>query len=1062
MKHILLFLGFAGLINHSTIAQNDWENELLIGINKEPVHATFYPLSSVEEAFGDGMNSEWVQLLNGTWKFNWVPNVADRPMNFYQANFDPSAWNDIPVPSNWQMHGYGTPIYTNINYPFDKNPPKIAGINGNPVGSYIRTFTIPENWDGRETFIHFDGVSSAFYIWINGQKVGYSQGSRTPAEFNLTNYLKVGENLIAVQVFRWCDGSYLEDQDGWRLSGIFRDVYLYSTPKTQIQDFFVTTDLDENYNNAVISAQISLKNYHKKSFKNGLLEFKLMNLDGQEVEIDGKLSQAILALKPGESTEVIFSGNVSSPLKWTHETPNLYKVAISLKNSKGEITEVVACNTGFREIEIKNREVLLNGKPILFKGVNKVEHHPELGKYVTREWLEKEVLIMKQHNINSIRTAHYPHDPYLYELCDRYGLLLIDEANVESHGMRYGAESLAKNPAWKNAHVQRCRSMIQRDKNHPSVIMWSHGNEAGNGVNIAAMNDEAHRLDATRPTHYHFSDDPKSSDILGGGVHKGGKRHNAGRYHSVDDLEYVANSGEPRPFLLNEYAHAMGNAMGNLKEYVDVFEKYPNMIGGHIWDWVDQGILQKTDDGEEWFAYGGDFGDTPNDLNFCLNGILFSDLTLSPKAYEVKQCYQNADFSLLDADQGRGENMILVKNKFDFTNLNSFKVEWELLRNGRRMQTGHFRALDVPPGEQSLIPVPGEIASLIKGQEGEFLLNIALKLAENEPWAPRNYVIAESQLTLAPWKAHPMETSNNSRVDYWEKESVIRVQSGKMHLEFDKKKAVITSFKMNGIELIEQGPRINIWRAPTDNDGCFTNLWRRQSGRASHEWIRAGYHQALLSPGDIKIIRKSDDLVVVDVIASLMTDQNKKLATLQQTYMISGDPSVRLNTVFTPEQEEMPVLPRLGYEMILKPGFDQMSWYGRGPHENYIDRNSSAHLGIYQGEVSDQFVNYPVPQENGNKTGVRWVRIQDREDRGIAVTSTRPFETSARHVSLNNLTEAAHTYELVRQDQVFWYIDFQQNGLGGNSCGPRPMSQYLLTPEPVEFTFTITPSGDAN
>jgi beta-galactosidase len=591
--------------------------------------------------------------------------------------------------------------------------------------------------------------------------------------------------------------------------------------------------------------------------------------------------------------------------------------------------------------------------------------------------------------------------------------------------------------------------------------MWSHGNEAGNGVNIAAMNDEAHRLDTTRPTHYHFSDDPKSSDILGGGVYKGGKQHNAGRYHSVDDLEYVANSGEPRPFLLNEYAHAMGNAMGNLKEYVEVFEKYPNMIGGHIWDWVDQGILQKTDDGEEWYAYGGDFGDTPNDLNFCLNGILFSDLTLSPKAYEVKQCYQNADFSLLDADQGRVEKMILVKNKFNFTNLNSFKAEWELLRDGKSIKTGHFSALDVPPAEQLLIPIPEEITSLIQGQEGEFLLNIDLKLAEKKIWAPRNYVIAESQLTMAPWKTFPKETSFSDRVDYREKEGMIRIQSGKMYLEFDKEKGVITSFKMNGTEMIEQGPRINIWRAPTDNDGCFTNLWRRQSGRASHEWIGAGYHQAMLHPDDVKIIQESEDLVVVHVIGSLMTDHNNKLATLQQTYMISGAPSVHLKTLFTPEQEEIPVLPRLGYEMVLKPGFDQISWYGRGPHENYMDRNSSAHLGIFRGEVSDLFVNYPVPQENGNKTGVRWVKIQDRGDRGITVTSARPFETSARHVSLDNLTEAAHTYELIKQDQVFWYIDFQQNGLGGNSCGPRPMSQYLLKPEPIEFNFTIAPCQEA-
>ena len=559
---IILLLSAFGMF-----AQNDWENEQVIGINKEPVHATFFPLSSVDEAFEDGMKSQWVQMLHGTWKFNWVPNVEDRPVDFYQTGYDVSGWDDIPVPSCWQMQGFGTPIYTNITYPFDKNPPKIAGINGNPVGSYVRTFSIPESWDDREIFIHFDGVSSAFYIWVNGEKVGYSQGSRTPAAFNLTGYLQKGENLIAVQVFRWCDGSYLEDQDGWRLSGIFRDVYLYATPKIQIQDFFVTTDLDVEYNDAVISAKIKLKNYDKRSFKNGAVELKLMDVDGNEVDVEGELSSQITEIKSGESKEVTVNGKVDSPFKWTHETPNLYKVAVLLKNSKEDVIEVVSCNTGFREIEIKNREVLLNGKPVMFKGVNKVEHHPVHGKMTTREWLEKEVLLMKQYNINSVRTAHYPHHPYLYELCDKYGLLVIDEANVESHGMRYGEESLAKFPGWEKAHVQRLRSMIQRDKNHPSVVMWSHGNEAGNGVNFVAMNEEAHRLDPTRPTHYHFAELPISSDVIGGW-----KRGNGpvwqGRYLEVFDLYKYEYAADSRPFILNEYAHAMGNAMGNLQEYM--------------------------------------------------------------------------------------------------------------------------------------------------------------------------------------------------------------------------------------------------------------------------------------------------------------------------------------------------------------------------------------------------------------------------------------------------------------------------------------------------------------
>jgi len=849
-----------------------------------------------------------------------------------------------------------------------------------------------------------------------------------------------------VQVFRWCDGSYLEDQDGWRLSGIFRDVYLYSTPKTQIQDFFVTTDLDENYNNAVISAQINLKNYDKKSFKNGLVEFKLMNLDGQEVEIDGKLSQAILALKPGESTEVIISGNVTSPLKWTHETPNLYKVAISLKNSKGEITEVVACNTGFREIEIKNREVLLNGKPILFKGVNKVEHHPELGKYVTREWLENEVLIMKQHNINSIRTAHYPHDPYLYELCDRYGLLLIDEANVESHGMRYGAESLAKNPAWKKAHVQRCRSMIQRDKNHPSVIMWSHGNEAGNGVNIAAMNDEAHRLDATRPTHYHFSDDPKSSDILGGGVHKGGKRHNAGRYHSVDDLEYVANSGEPRPFLLNEYAHAMGNAMGNLKEYVDVFEKYPNMIGGHIWDWVDQGILQKTDDGEEWYAYGGDFGDTPNDKNFCLNGIVLPDLGITPKTVEVKRVYQNIGFKLNNKN-----GSLTISNKNQHISLDGVTFFWEVLENGKAVKQGDFKA-NVAGGLSENLKVPVEGILFEKNQE--YLLNISAKLNDECSWAEAGHEIAFDQFILEEWNFKTEELVSKQKLLTTVNDNFVEISGDDFAFKFDIKKGIVSEYKLKGKNLIQQGPQPNVWRAPTDNDGSYFPGGTNK--RQCNLWLNAGLKDILSTLKNFEM--KNQGEANATFVANYELRSKGKTAGFdwQVEYAVFSDGHFTMNTKVKPVGQ-LPNLPRLGYQLIFSDEFNNFEWYGRGPHENYNDRKVGALIGNYSGSVDEQFTYYVVPQENGNKTDVRWVKLTNTNGVGLKVSGDIPLETSVHHYSTEALTNAIHTYELKKEDLTYWNIDFRQGGLGGNSCGPPPMEKYLLKPLPVQFSLTFEP-----
>ncbi len=1046
MKHIVLFLGLIGIINHFAMAQNDWENEQLIGINKEPVHATFFPLSSVEEAFDDGMKSQWVQLLNGTWKFSWVSNVEDRPMDFHKTNFDASAWNNIPVPGNWQMHAYGTPIYTNINYPFDKNPPQIAGINGNPVGSYIHTFTVPENWDGREIFIHFDGVSSAFYIWVNGQKVGYSQGSRTPAEFNLTNYLKEGDNKIAMQVFRWCDGSYLEDQDGWRLSGIFRDVYLYSTPKTQIQDFFVTTDLDEQYEDALISVKINLKNYNRKSFKNGSVEFKLMDMKGSEVEVDGALTQQISKLKKGKNIEITLSGKVKNPLKWTHETPNLYKVAVSLKSKEGETTEVVSCNTGFREIEIKNREVLLNGKPILFKGVNKVEHHPELGKYVTREWLEKEVLIMKQHNINSIRTAHYPHDPYLYELCDRYGILVIDEANVESHGMRYGPESLAKDPAWKKAHVQRCRSMIQRDKNHPSVVMWSHGNEAGNGVNIAAMDDEAHRLDSTRPTHYHFSDNPISSDVLGGGIFKNGKPHKAGRYHSVSDLEDVANSGESRPFLLNEYAHAMGNAMGNLKEYADVFEKYPQMIGGHIWDWCDQGILQKTKDGEEWYAYGGDFGDTPNDKNFCLNGIVLPNLGITPKTIEVKRVFQDIGFELNDTFES-----LTITNKNQYISLGGVTIFWEIMENGESIKTGNFKA-EIAPASSEKFKLPIQNIRFKEGKE--YLLNLSAKLNQKCRWADAGFEIAYDQFVLKAWDFKVAEKESGQKIVSTETDDILKISGDKFAFTFDKNSGEISEYKLNGENLIKQGPQPNVWRAPTDNDGSY--FPEMENKRQCKLWLNAGLKDMRISLSTFKL----NDVQVGEVsfVAKykLRGKEKKSGFDWDVEYIVFADGKIRMNTKIEPVGK-LPHLPRLGYQLVFDDEYNNFEWYGRGPHENYNDRNQSALIGNYSGSVDEQFTYYVVPQENGNKTDVRWAKLTNEKGVGLKVSGDLPLETSVHHFSTEALTNAVHTFELKKEELTYWNIDYRQGGLGGNSCGPKPMEKYLLKPLPLEFSLTFDP-----
>ena len=635
-------------------AQNDWENESVTSINKESPHATL----NYED---DAKN---ITFLNGEWDFACFENPEQVPLDFGSIS-----WNKIQVPGAWQMQGYGKPIYTNIDYPFDANPPFIDGPNGNPVGLYRKEFTIPESWNGKQLFIHFGSVSSAFYIWINGQKVGYSEDSWTPAEFNITSNIKEGLNRVTLQVYRWSDGSYLEDMDDWRMSGIFRDVYIVAKPPVNIRDYFVTTDFLEN-DHALFKLEVEIENKSSARIKDYSLGFKISDSNGKTLS-----EKEMLIPDEGDENnfDLSFLEEVKSPFKWSHESPYLYDLIITLKNGKKEILESIHSKVGFRVISVQGNLLLLNGNALLIKGVNWVENDPVHGKYVPKERLEKEIKLIKQNNINCVRPAVRPADPYFYSLCDQYGLLVIDEANVESHGMWYDEESLAKNESWQKAHVERIEACIQRDKNHPSVIMWSLGNEAGNGINMVAMSRRAKEIDPSRPVTYHFSDLPDAIDIYSGGLIKKGESHTHARYQLLEDLVMIGESDIDKPFLLNEYAHAMGNGMGNLKEYVDLFEKYPSLAGGCIWVWADQGLTlsvsgniygsQIEDEdysnlechkpgGKYYWAYGGDFKDTPNSGNFCLNGIVFPDLSSTPKLNEVKKVYQNVEITPIDLSKG--------------------------------------------------------------------------------------------------------------------------------------------------------------------------------------------------------------------------------------------------------------------------------------------------------------------------------------------------------------------------------------------------------------------------
>ena len=951
------------------------------------------------------------------------------------------------------MQGYGQPIYTNIEYPFHADPPLIQGPNKNPVGLYERTFSIPKDWrNDQQVYLHFGSVSSAFYLWINNRKVGYSQDSWTPAEFNITPYLQEGQNTVRLQVFRWSDGSYLEDQDGWRMSGLFRDVYLVSRPNIHIRDFFVTTMIREQ--GAALKLVTQISNYSTIPLNHYRLEALLQDKERQTVVSRGeKLSNGNTQLFDVHWVEMLDHYH-----PWSHESPYLYDLAISLIDPENQVIETVHAKVGFREIKIADNRLYLNGQPILIKGVNRVGHDPIHGKYISRDRMRAEVKLMKQNNINCVRTAHYPADPYFYKLCDEYGILVIDEANIESHGMGYGEKSLAKQETWQKAHVERIEAVILRDRNHPSVLMWSFGNEAGNGINMVAMHKKAKELDPTRPTHYHFSDDPFVVDVLGGGVIKGGKKQVFGRYQSVDDLIQIAESGIDRPFLLNEYAHAMGNGSGNLYEYMEVFEKYPSLIGGCIWDWVDQGItksvtgnvygsgIHNPDEAngkchrpnkEYFWAYGGDFNDQPNSGNFCLNGLVLPDLSPTPKLKEVKKVYQNIAFHMKD----NATRAFEIQNKHSFTNLSKYRFEWMLLENGRVIAKDKIGKLDVMPGESIRLSIP-EIDRYIN-LDAEYILQFSTKTNSTTGWAEANFEVAWEQFLLTPY-AYPEAQGTKSKIELVERDALMTIKTDSGVITFDLRKGSIQTVTKNNDEpVIQDGFSLAFWRAPIDNDQSL----RKQ-------WTEAGIDQLSTRVIKTEIDRHEDHVSIQTSKRHAAKDKEAGFMSREQ-YKIYGNGNIRLEAEITPFGDLPYSLPRIGYELRIPEKYDRFSWYGKGPEHSYADKNRGMRIGIYSGDIESQFFNYPVPQENGNKSEVRWLKIVDDKNKGIKIHGRQLLNASVRKYTTENLTEARHPYDLEKQHFTLLNIDFQQGPIGNQSCGPKALEKYWVKPEKKQFTIFV-------
>ncbi|MDR0541291.1 MAG: DUF4981 domain-containing protein, partial [Dysgonamonadaceae bacterium] len=866
----------------------EWENPEIFGINKLPARATFVPYADEKQAidnyYDEEVNSPYYLSLDGAWKFNWHKKPADKPEGFYKEGYDVSKWDNIQVPGNWEIQGYGVPIYTNVTYPHPKNPPYIDH-SDNPVGCYVRDFQLPDNWDGRRVFLHFESGLAAMYIWVNGQKVGYSEVTKSPAEFDVTQYVRKGKNSIAIEGYRWSDGSYLEDQDFWRLSGFDRSIYLYSTDQIRINDFFVHADLDKNYKNGLFSLDLSVKNFLKEQ-SNVQAEIELLDEHGNQIFLQSK------NLAVSGETAVSFNKSVSSPKLWSNETPNLYTLVIALKDKSGKIIEVTASKIGFRKVEIKNAQLLVNGKPILVRGVNLHEHNPYTGHVQDKETMLKDISLMKQFNINSVRTSHYPQSTMWYKLCDKYGLFIVDEANLESHGMGYGKENMANHPEWREAHFDRNIRLVERDKNHPCVILWSMGNECSNGSVFPEIYNWIKQRDPSRPVQFEQAGERANTDIV------------CPMYPGIDYMKkYAARTDVTRPFIMCEYSHAMGNSNGNFQEYFDIIATSPHMQGGFIWDWVDQGLKAKDDSGREYWAYGGDIGSYQytHDQNFCANGLVTPDRKPHPGLYEVKKVYQDILFHAKDLDKG----IINVENRFLYNDLKDYAFKWELIKNGEKVSEGDLNISQTAGTKKDITIELPKVQTLSFGANERFLNIYAYTKNVVNGIIPANHEIAREQFALSGEKDYFVEIPNSSSQStvetVKEDNNRIELKAGSITVVFNKKNGNLERYAYKGQNLLQSAPQPDFWRAPTDND--YGNDMPKKSGI----WKLAGLHKTLKS-FDIEKDKKG-----IVLTANYVLDAVSSPYTLTYTFLPDG--ALKIRASYKAGRDNLPEIPRFGMQI---------------------------------------------------------------------------------------------------------------------------------------------------
>lgn len=1003
----------------------DWQNPAVLHINREDPRAQLIPYQCVETAMiGDRGLSEQYRLLNGSWDFYYAAD-GRAPEEFYDEDYAILGWTELPVPANWQMHGFDIPQYTNVNYPIPCDPPHVP--DENPVGCYRRWFTLPEAWAGRQVFLNFDGVNSAFYVWVNGKLAGFSKVAHMPAEFDITELLHEGENLIAVKVFKWSDGTYLEDQDFWRLSGIFRDVYLLGVHKAHIRDIQLRATLENEYKDGCLDAQAEIRNYDAAA-RHLEIETRILR--------DGALIKSFVSeetVGAGETCRHRIAYTAENCRTWTAETPNLYTLLMILKSESG-ILEVQRVDFGFKSVEIRDQQLFINGKSIKLKGVNRHDTHTELGHVTPMESMIRDAELMKQHNINTVRTSHYPNDPRWLELCDRYGLYVIDEADLECHGMAVIDDwsRLSDSPEWTAAYVDRMVRMVRRDLNHASIIMWSLGNESGYGRNHKAMKAAALEIDDTRPIHYEgdYTEDTETSDVK------------STMYPSVERLIEEGKKDSPKPYFMCEYAHAMGLGPGSLKEYWDAIYASRRLIGGCVWEWVDHGLHTSTEDGVEYYAYGGDFGDEPNDSNFCVDALNYPDRTPHTGLIEYKKVLEPVKFELVDAEKG----VVKARNLYDFISLDHLDAVWRLVSEGEQTAQGRLDLSGVAPGGEKMLEIGYELPAA-----GENFLEIEVSEAFETLWAERGHQVCFAQLPLpSQVSVYRYPTERMEPLEMMEDEDFLEIRGENFSVRFDRECGVMDSWIIEGSEMLMEGPLTNVWRAPTDNDVYQKEKWKRVGlDRLQSRMTEFEAEQIGESRVDVRMEWVHSAYTVAPCLKSGMT------------FSIFGNGDIRLTTRFVP-LGELPYLPRLGVQLHLNGNLDRVMWYGRGPHENYPDMQESARIGQYAARVEELHEPYVRPQENGARGGIRCLAVTDILGAGFMVIGekTRPegFSFTAHDYTDQALDAAQHTFELKPMDLTVLSLDYRQGGLGSNICGPEPQEKYQLKLEKEEsFTLMFRP-----